>query len=47
MTLSGEQGCKIKYELPLINAYAVKIESGKLEDTARSDIVNIYPTMSR
>lgn len=33
------KGIKIKYELPLINAYAVKIESGKLEDTARSDIV--------
>jgi len=33
------KGIEIKYELPLINAYAVRIKSGKLEDTARSDIV--------
>ena len=33
------KGIEIKYELPLINAYAVKIDGGKLEDTARSDIV--------
>lgn len=33
------KGVKIKYELPLINAYAVEIDSGKLEDTARSDMV--------
>lgn len=33
------QGVKIKYDLPLINAYAVEIESGKLEDTAKADVV--------
>lgn len=33
------KGIEIKYELPLINAYAVKIDGGNLEDTARSDIV--------
>ncbi|HHY83101.1 MAG TPA: S8 family peptidase [Clostridiales bacterium] len=33
------KGVKIKYELPLINAYAVEIEGGKLEDTARADVV--------
>ena len=33
------KGVEIKYALPLINAYAVEIEGGKLQDTARSDIV--------
>ena len=33
------KGVKIKYELPLINAYAVDIDSDKLEDTARSDMI--------
>jgi serine protease AprX len=33
------RGVKIKYELPLINAYAVEIEGGKLEDTARLEVV--------
>jgi serine protease AprX len=33
------KGVKIKYELPLISAYAVKIDGSKLEDTAKSDMV--------
>ena len=33
------KGVKIKYDLPFINAYAVVIEGGKLEDTAKADIV--------
>jgi serine protease AprX len=33
------KGAKIKYELPLINAYAVEIEGGILEDTAKADVV--------
>lgn len=33
------KGVKIKYELPLINAYAVEIEGGILEDTAKADVV--------
>ena len=33
------KGVKIKYELPLISAYAVEIEGGKLEDTAKADVV--------
>lgn len=37
--LLESKGIEIKYELPLINAYAVKIDGGNLEDTARSDIV--------
>ncbi|HZK35092.1 MAG TPA: S8 family peptidase [Bacillota bacterium] len=33
------KGIKIKHELPLINAYAVELESAELEEMARSDIV--------
>ena len=33
------KGVNIKYELPLINAYAVELDSSKLEETARSEIV--------
>lgn len=34
-----KKGIEIKHELPLINAYAVEVESGELEEMARSDLV--------
>jgi serine protease AprX len=33
------KGVEIKYELPLINAYAVELDGNKLEDTAKSEMV--------
>lgn len=34
-----KKGIEIKHELPLINAYAVEVERGELEEMARSDLV--------